>query len=136
QGKIFPAVLKRVGKNTDIALLEIPGVQFKKFGTIATNPGHLTDNIFCLGDPKGEMPNSVTHGVISHEDRPNGINPKHHNVFQADCTVFFGNSGGAVLNENGEVIGIISYMEIGDEQEGSNYSFITKLEDIKDLLNG
>ena len=70
---------------------------------------------------------SVTTGVISAKDRQVEITDDDGNVItnsliQTDAAVNPGNSGGALLNMNGEVIGIVSAKLSSDEVEGMGYA--------------
>ena len=82
---------------------------------------------------------SVTTGVISAKDREsqttdaNGQPAEASDVklIQTDAAINPGNSGGALVNANGEVIGINSAKLIGDDVEGIGYAIpITDVSDI------
>lgn len=68
----------------------------------------------AIGHPFG-YPNSVSRGIVS---RINVNDVKESNMFQMDASVNFGNSGGAVINSNGEVIGMTTAKYLGDNTEG------------------
>lgn len=82
---------------------------------------------------------SVTTGVISAKDREsqttdaNGqpVEASDVKLIQTDAAINPGNSGGALVNANGEVIGINSAKLIGDDVEGIGYAIpITDVSDI------
>lgn len=69
------------------------------------NPDSLKvgQEVFAIGAPK-DMPYSMTKGIVSALDRPLGQNT----YIQIDASVNSGNSGGPLVDENGEVIGVIT----------------------------
>ncbi len=88
---------------------------------------------------------SVTTGVISALDRDvevqsetTGETVTYSGLFQTNAAVNPGNSGGALLNMNGEVIGIVSAKYVDTEAEGMGYAIpITKAQTILEkLMNG
>jgi serine protease Do len=105
------AQAKVVGRDpaTDIALLKIdlrdplPTVRLGDSTTI-----RVGDWAIAIGNPLG-MSNTLTVGVISAKGRQIGISEatsSFENFIQTDAAINFGNSGGPLLNINGEVIGI------------------------------
>lgn len=68
---------------------------------------HVGDNVAAIGNPLGELTFSLTTGIVSALDREvtmsNGITM---NLIQTDCAINSGNSGGALFNMYGEVVGI------------------------------
>jgi serine protease Do len=60
----------------------------------------------AIGNPYG-LRFTVTHGVISALDRPVPVEDRvYERLIQTDCAINPGNSGGALINMQGEVIGI------------------------------
>ncbi len=55
-----------------------------------------------------EFSGSVTSGIISAVNRTMNIDNRSHNLLQTDAAINSGNSGGALINQYGEVIGINS----------------------------
>ena len=104
--KEFPA--KIVGKDsyTDLAVIKIEAQNLpvaKISVTKALKPG---DPCVAIGSPYG-YDQSISSGVISALDR--NLHLDHHvNYIQTDAGVGEGNSGGALVNQNGEVIGVIA----------------------------
>merc|ERR1712151_700034 len=73
-----------------------------------------------LGNPLG-LQNTCTLGIISSLDRSTGetgFDWMRHPLLQTDAAVNQGNSGGPLLSENGEVIGVISMRALHGEGIG------------------
>lgn len=65
---------------------------------------------------------SVTAGIISAQNRELTIDKTPQKFIQTDAAINFGNSGGALLNKNGEVIGINSAKAASEGVEGMGYA--------------
>jgi serine protease Do len=65
---------------------------------------------------------SVTSGIISALNKEVTIDNFTGNLIQTDAAINFGNSGGALLNANGEVIGISVAKEVGTSSENMGYA--------------
>jgi S1-C subfamily serine protease len=105
----------------DIAVLEIigtPGPEIKPI-TFATKDSRVGEKVFAVGNPLGEYPYTVSDGIISAKNRVrNGITGKF-GFLQSTATVIWGNSGGPLVNEKGQVVGInsqIAFANSGNQQ--------------------
>jgi S1-C subfamily serine protease len=78
------------------------------------------DPVVAIGNPFG-LDRTVTAGIVSAIQRaitaPNGYTIDH--VIQTDAAINHGNSGGPLLNRRGEVIGVNSQIETGDNSASS-----------------
>lgn len=85
------------------------------------------DSVFAMGNPLGlEFANSVTSGIISASERTidtqTSAGSNKVNVLQTDAAINPGNSGGALVDINGNLVGINS-MKIASEQvEGIGFA--------------
>lgn len=116
---------------SDLALLEIQGdfklEAFKMGDSSLVNVGEF---VVAIGSPLGvEFSNSTTFGIISGKDRIvpvdlNGDGPADWDmvVMQTDAAINPGNSGGALVNMNGELIGINSLKISSEKIEGMGFS--------------
>lgn len=75
-----------------------------------------------IGNPLGELNGSATVGIISATDRTVKINGNTMNVLQTDAAVNPGNSGGALLNSQGQLIGIVNAKSVGTDVEGLGFA--------------
>ncbi|MCG7338433.1 S1C family serine protease [Staphylococcus sp. ACRSN] len=121
---------KLIGKDalTDIAVLKIDDVKGTKSIQFANSSKVKTgDSVFAMGNPLGlEFANSVTSGIISASERTidtqTSAGTNKVNVLQTDAAINPGNSGGALVDINGNLVGINS-MKIANEQvEGIGFA--------------
>jgi hypothetical protein len=92
------------------------------------------EEVFALGNPKG-LANTVTRGIVSSVRRAEGefrsVIPEGTTLIQTDAAVNPGNSGGPLLNANGEVVGIVTFKRSAGEGLNFALSIIDALEAIK-----
>ena len=105
-GRVFPA--KKIGQDedTDVALLKIDAKNLKaaKIGKLeALKPGAW---VLAFGAPFG-FEHSVSAGIVSAKGRSLPWN-RYVPFIQSDAAINRGNSGGPLVNVNGEVVGINS----------------------------
>lgn len=73
----------------------------------------IGEEVYAIGAPK-DIPYTMTKGIVSAKDRKIG----RYNYIQIDASINSGNSGGPLVNENGEVIGINTMKMIDAEGIG------------------
>ena len=83
-------------KRDDLAILRFDG-KLEPLTIGDTNRLKVKDKVTAIGSPKGEL-NTVSEGIISNIDVEN--------VIRISAPISHGSSGGVLLNENYEVIGI------------------------------
>lgn len=111
-GEELPAILVASDPQQDLALLrvengEMPVAVWGDSGQV--RPGEW---VVAIGSALGDFPNSVTVGVVSGLDRAleldNAVSIG--GLIQTDAAINKGNSGGPLVNLNGEVIGINTFI--------------------------
>lgn len=89
------------------------------------------EEVFALGNPRG-LANTVTRGIVSSVRRAEGefrsVVPEGTTLIQTDAAVNPGNSGGPLLNANGEVVGIVTFKRSAGEGLNFALSIIDALE--------
>jgi serine protease Do len=97
---------KKIGsdKRTDIALLKINAKDLPKLNLGDSTKLRAGEWVLAIGSPFG-FDNTVTAGIVSSKSRDTG---EYFPFIQTDAAVNPGNSGGPLINMNGEVIGINS----------------------------
>ena len=91
----------------------------------------------AIGNPLGELAGTVTVGVISALNRQITIDNQVMSLIQTDAAINAGNSGGALVNTYGEVIGINSAKNSGEGIEGLGFAIpVNKAKPIiEELIN-
>lgn len=106
-GTSVSATLIGSDASNDIAVLKADATGLSPVVLGNSDNMHVGDSVAAIGNPLGELTFSLTSGIISALDREvtmsNGITM---NLIQTDCAINSGNSGGALFNMYGEVIGI------------------------------
>ncbi len=108
--KSYTAELVGTDPNTDIALIKIEekGLPFIKF--VDSDAINVGDWVLAVGNPFG-LNSTVTAGIVSAKGRSidilrrNATNPIE-SFIQTDAAINPGNSGGALVNPNGDLVGI------------------------------
>lgn len=108
----------------DLAVLKIDSKrEWKTFPFAETV--RLGDTVYALGSPF-DYEFSASKGIISGKNRP-GLNDKDlEEYFQTDAAVNFGNSGGPLVNEKGEVVGLNTFGVAPWWSEGLNFALDSK----------
>ena len=100
--------------NIDIAIIKITSAKLKYLPLGDSDSLHLAEDVYAIGNPIGfEFQRTVTKGIISGLNRTIKIESETENSYmedliQTDATINEGNSGGGLISENGELIGINS----------------------------
>ena len=106
-GDSYDATLIGYDESNDIAVLKIDAEDLAP--VILGNSDNLNvgDSVVAIGNPLGELTFTLTSGAISAKDREVTFsNNTSMNLLQTDCAINSGNSGGALFNLYGEVIGV------------------------------
>jgi len=122
----------------DLAILKINANNLKPLPLGNANALKLGQLAIAIGTPLGEFQNTVTVGVISGLGRGitagspyEGFVEKLDNVIQTDAAISPGNSGGPLLNSEGQVVGINTAIA----SEGQNIGFAIPISLVKQLLD-
>lgn len=127
-GKGYEAQLKYIDEDTDLAVVKI-----KKIGLPVVKFANSEDivvgkQVIAIGTPiTFSLRNSATVGHISGLNRSVG---EPYRLVQTDTAITHGNSGGALINMNGELVGITS-----SGYSGTNTNFAVPVDTVKYVLN-
>ncbi|OCG34884.1 outer membrane-stress sensor serine endopeptidase DegS [Gilliamella sp. Gris1-4] len=129
-GRIFEALSVGSDKLVDLAVLKI---EASNIPTILINPQRepkIGDVVLAIGNPYN-IGQTITQGIISATGR-DGLSPyRRQNFIQTDASINHGNSGGALVNSKGELMGIntLSFAKnLGnDVPEGIGFAIPTAL---------
>lgn len=106
--RVVDAQLIGLHKDTDLALLKIDATGLPTLSLGTHRPVHQGQLVFALGSPEG-LENSVTMGVVSSVARQ--ADPTRPMVYiQTDAPINPGNSGGPLVDSEGYVVGINTFI--------------------------
>lgn len=137
------SVVGRTNENDslDVAFLKINDAEGKKLRPAAIGDSssmRVGDNVVAIGNALGQFQNTVTSGILSGFARSveasdgSSSYESLDNLFQTDAAINQGNSGGPLVNLNGQVIGINTAVAAGDAQ---NIGFAIPINDARGLID-
>jgi serine protease Do len=108
RGRAVEAHVVGVAREIDLALLHVDATGLSALPMANYDALRQGDLVFAFGSPEG-LRNSVTMGVVSAVARqPDADHPMVY--IQTDAPINHGNSGGPLVNANGELVGISTFM--------------------------
>lgn len=104
-GRHYIAKTIGIDKPSDIALLQIPAKNLTELPLADSNNLKVGDFVAAIGNPYG-LSQSVTSGIVSALGRSTLGIENFENFIQIDASINPGNSGGALVNTQGQLVGI------------------------------
>ena len=135
-GTTYTAEIIGQDEKTDLAVLKI--TPENETLTVAVLGDSTTVQVgelaVAIGNPMGmEFAGSVTAGIVSAVNRTMTIDNRTYNLIQTDAAINSGNSGGALINQYGEVIGINSVKLSSSDVEGMGFAIA--ISEAKPIIN-
>lgn len=129
-GRFFEAMLVGSDSLTDLAVLKVTASTLPVIPINTQRVSHVGDIVMAIGNPYN-LGQTVTQGIISATGRV-GLSPSgRQNFIQTDASINHGNSGGALVNSLGEMVGIntLSFDKSNDGEtpEGIGFAIPTQL---------
>lgn len=120
--KTYTAKVIGYDKDNDIAVIKIDasGLKAVKYGN--SNQISVGDMAVIIGNPLGELGDSVTAGIISSTSREITLDNNTMNLIQTDASVNPGNSGGGLFNSKGQLIGVVVAKASSTDVEGLGFA--------------
>ena len=119
-GESYEATLVGYDQSNDIAVLKIEAKALTPVVMGDSDAMNVGDDVLAIGNPLGELTFSLTAGKISARDREVTFsNSVMMDLLQTDCAINSGNSGGALFNLYGEVIGVTNAKYSGSSGSGA-----------------
>ena len=138
-GTSYDAQLIGYDESNDIAVLKVDANDLTPVVLGDSDSVSVGDSVVAIGNPLGELTFSLTAGAISALDRPVTLSSgTTMNLMQTDCAINSGNSGGALFNMYGEVIGITNakYSSSSSSSEASidNIGFAIPINQVRSIV--
>jgi serine protease Do len=126
-GRVFRAATTGVSEASDVAVLKIdsgPGIEPPALAD--SSLVKIGDPVVAIGAPMG-LKDTLTAGIISQVNRAEKIPYDNgsrfiSNLFQFDASINFGNSGGPLFNQEGQIIGIVVARVLPNEGDGIDWA--------------
>ena len=138
-GTSYDAKLVGYDESNDIAVLKIDAENLTPVTIGDSDNLNVGDSVIAIGNPLGELTFSLTSGAVSALDREVTMsNNVTMNLIQTDCAINSGNSGGALFNLYGEVIGITNAKYSGSSGSGAsidNIGFAIPINSVRSIVD-
>ena len=129
-----------IGKDpaTDVALLKVEASSraLKPLPLGDSDGIHVGDQVAAIGNPLG-LDRSITLGIVSalHRSLTSPEGTPIDRVIQTDAALNHGNSGGPLLNAQGQVVGVSSAVSTGDSGEANTgIGFAIPINTVRDVV--
>jgi putative serine protease PepD len=136
-GKTYTAKVVDSDTSLDLALIKVnaPSSQLHPLSLDDSSTVQVGDAVVAIGSPFG-LNETVTSGIVSavHREITATNNATIQNAIQTDAAINHGNSGGPLLNAEGQVIGVTSQIE-SDSGGNDGVGFAVASNSIRALLS-
>jgi Do/DeqQ family serine protease len=105
--RTFTAKVIGTDKPSDLALLKVSASDLHPVALGNSDAVQVGDVVLAVGNPLG-VGQTVTMGIISAKGRSTSVGDSYEDFLQTDAPINHGNSGGALVNTKGELVGINS----------------------------
>ena len=135
----YAAEIVGYDSGNDIAVLKIDAHGLKPVALGSSDDLRVGDTVVAIGNPLGELTFSLTQGVVSALHREITLsNGTTLDLIQTDAAINSGNSGGALFNMKGEVVGITNakYSSSGASSSASidNIGFAIPIDHVRSTV--
>ena len=118
----YEAKIVGTDEETDLAVIKIEKTDLTPAELGDSDQVKIGEFAMAIGNPLG-MQNSVSSGIISAVNREiTDTDGKTYTLIQTDAAINSGNSGGALVNSSGQVIGINTLKLMGTGVEGMGFA--------------
>lgn len=133
----FPAELVAANPAEDLAIVKINAADLPTIKWGNSHTIRLGQVVYAIGSPLGDFPNSVSFGIVSGLNRALEIDKfVIDGLIQTDAAINRGSSGGPLINLDGQVIGINTFIIRESEERGiaEGIAFSIPADKAKNLL--
>jgi serine protease Do len=128
----YDATLVGSDTDTDIAVLKIDAQNLQAAVLGDSDQLSVGDDVVVIGNPLG-LETSVSKGIVSGLNRQLSTNDRSLSSIQTDAAINSGNSGGAMFNMYGEVVGVVNEKLVSNYSE--NLGFAITINEAKSVIN-
>ena len=137
-GASYNAKIVGYDESNDLAVLKIEATGLSPVVLSSSEKLNVGDTVLAIGNPLGELTFSLTTGVVSALNREvNFSGGTVMDLLQTDCAINSGNSGGALFNLYGEVVGITNAKYSGSSSSGAsidNIAFAIPIDSVRAIV--
>lgn len=138
-GTSYDATIVGYDESNDIAVLKIDATGLTPVVLGDSDKLNVGDPVVAIGNPLGELTFSLTVGYVSALDREVTLSSgTTMDLIQTDAAINSGNSGGALFNSYGEVVGITNAKYSSSSSSGSasidNIGFAIPINHVKNII--
>lgn len=121
-GESLSAELIGSDEENDVALLKVEKQNLQVVSLGDSDHLQVGDQVAAIGNPLGELTNTLTVGYVSALDREINTDGTPINMLQTDAAINSGNSGGPLFDMYGNVIGITTAKYASSKIEGLGFA--------------
>ncbi len=137
-GKSYDAKIVGYDEDNDLAILKIEATDLTPVVLGSSAKLNVGDDVVAIGNPLGELTFSLTRGSVSSLSREVTFSDGNvMELIQTDCAINSGNSGGALFNLYGEVVGITNAKYSGSsssEASIDNIGFAIPIDSVRAIM--
>ena len=137
-GTSYSAKIVGYDESNDLAVLKIEATGLSPVVLGSSEKLNVGDTVLAIGNPLGELTFSLTTGVVSALNREVTFSGGTvMDLLQTDCAINSGNSGGALFNLYGEVVGITNAKYSGSSSSGAsidNIAFAIPIDSVRAIV--
>jgi serine protease Do len=119
-GRRVPGNIIGVDLDTDLAVLKVEATDLTPVAWADSEQAEPGEFVWAVGSPFG-LERSITSGILSAKNRAGLVGTAYQNFLQTDTAVNPGNSGGPLVNTEGQVIGVNTAI-VGDAYQGISFA--------------
>ena len=137
-GDTYEAKVIGYEEDSDVALIKIEAENLSTVQLGDSSSLRVGDEVAAVGNPLGELTNTMTVGYVSALDRYINTDGSPLNMMQIDAAINSGNSGGPLFDMNGNVVGITTAKYSGTTNSGTTIEgigFAIPIDDVKSILD-
>ena len=130
----YPAKIIGTDKYTDVAVLKINKTGLTTLPFADSNRAEVGDVVLAIGEPFG-LGQTVTMGIISAKGRAGLGIERFEDFIQTDAAINRGNSGGALIDTRGDLVGINTAILSGETGGNQGIGFAIPSDLAKNIMN-